>query len=56
MKEEIKRHTKTLIGLFIPLKWKHEDGDRWGGSFAVSHIPIGLIMIAIAVVVNLIMN
>ena len=49
MKDEI----KTIVGLFIPVKW---EDNRWAASVAISGIPLGLIMIVIAVMVNLLMN
>jgi hypothetical protein len=43
---------KSIIGLFVPVKFD----DKWGATISVSGIPLGIYMVAIAVVVNLIMK
>ncbi len=52
---------KSIIGLFIPVKWdkKLENGDVvtvWQGSIEVAGLPLGFIMVLVAIVVNLIMK
>ncbi len=43
---------KSIIGLFIPVKTE----EGWRTTLSVANIPLGLIMIAVSVVVNLIMG
>ena len=45
---------KHLVGLFVPV-WKNENG-KICTTMSISNVPLGWIIVAISVVVNLIMN
>ena len=62
MKKGNMKKIKTIIGLFIPVRWEvgiNESGKptyRYETTFAIGGIPLGLIMVVVSVIISLIIR
>jgi len=54
--ESLANYILSFIGLFIPVRYFNDLDPKWKTTISIGHIPVGWIMVIIAVVVNLILQ